>query len=745
MAEALLGPVFEKLLSLVENEFATMSRIKEKAEKPRNIVFRYRIGNKLKMISRRFDEIAESKNNFFLREHVGERSGGDRDRGVAEWRETSSTIDQPQIYGRDDDKEKIVEFLLNQTCASDFLSIYPIVGLGGVGKTTLAQMVYNDDGVSSTFKPKVWVCVSEDFSVKRILCSIIRSISDDKCDAWDLDKIERKVQELLQSIRYLLVLDDVWKMNQEMKSGLTQDKWNKLKSVLSCGSKGASVLVSTRDKDVAAIIELVAIGKEIVKKCGGLPLAARALGGLLCSKSEEKEWLEVKENTEIMKENLIHLWMANGFISSRRTLEIEDVGNMIWKELYQKSFFQDIKINHEGDISFKMHDLIHDLTQLVTRTEWHSLSELRDLNPGGKMSIEGLHNVGSLSEAREANLRGKKDLEKLRLSWTESKSCVTNLEQVIKELQPPSNLKSLEISNYGGLCFPSWIRNLSSLVDLKLKDCPNCVQIPSLGKLPFLRKLKISNVHHVQYMDDDECYDGVEMRAFTSLEELSLKCLPNLEGLLKVEGRETFLCLSNVTIIACPKLQWPCLPSVKSLRVKGCKNELLKSIASMSSLTTLYLEDGDKEVTFFPPEGMLRNLTCLQKLVIYSFPELKELSTELFNLIALDDLKFSVCDALESLPEQGWEGLCSLRHLKFYKCGGLRSLPDDHCWEGLRSLRHLEFYECGGLRSLADGIQHLTSLDKLKIWFCPTLKKRCKEGTGEDWDKIAHIPHKDIW
>ncbi|MCI07329.1 NBS-LRR resistance protein, partial [Trifolium medium] len=70
------------------------------------------------------------------------------------------------------------------------------------------------------------------------------------------------------------------------------------------------------------------------------------------------------------KEELIFLWMANGFISSRENLEVEDVGNMIWNELCQKSFFQDIDMDGDyGDISFKMHDLVHDLAQSLMGQE----------------------------------------------------------------------------------------------------------------------------------------------------------------------------------------------------------------------------------------------------------------------------------------------------------------------------------------------------------------------------------------
>jgi len=415
--------------------------------KPKNIMFRLRgltslkfrheIGNRLEEIKGRLDDIADRRNKYFLQEGTG---GTVREslNEVAEWRQTSAIITEPKVFGREDDKEKIIKFLLTQAKDSD-LSIYPVSGLGGLGKTTLLQSVYNDVNVSSNFNTKVWVCVSENFSVNRILCSIIQFITEKKYDGFDLNVTQKKVWELLQGKRYLLVLDDVWKKNEQLESGLTQDKWNKLKSVLLCGLKGSSILVSTRDEVVATITgtwethrlsglsddecwllfkqyafghyreestKLVKIGKEIVKKCNGLPLAAKALGGLMSSRNEEEEWLEINDSElwalpqeilpalrlsyfyltptlkqcfsfcaifpkdgEIMKEELIQLWMANGFIA-KRNLEVEDVGNMVWKELYQKSFFQDSKMDeYSGDISFKMHDLVHDLAQSVIGQE----------------------------------------------------------------------------------------------------------------------------------------------------------------------------------------------------------------------------------------------------------------------------------------------------------------------------------------------------------------------------------------
>lgn len=151
---------------------------------------------------------------------------------------------------------------------------------------------------------------------------------------------------------------------------------------------------------------LVAIGKEIVEKCGGVPLATKALGSLLRFKRDEKEWLYIKESKLwslqgensvmsalrlsylnlpvklrqcfafcalfpkdciISKQLLIELWMANGFISSKEMLGVEYVGNEVWNELYWRSFFQEIRTDEFGNVTgFKMHDLVHDLAQSVT-------------------------------------------------------------------------------------------------------------------------------------------------------------------------------------------------------------------------------------------------------------------------------------------------------------------------------------------------------------------------------------------
>ncbi|XP_044496189.1 putative disease resistance protein RGA1 [Mangifera indica] len=400
--------------------------------RPHNILFRHEIGIRIREITERLDEIAQERIKFHWTEFVS-----DRRNEVTERRQTASIITQSQVYGRDEDKERVIECLVKQVACCDDISIYPIVGLGGLGKTTLAQVIFNDERVKSHFEPRIWVCVSEEFNVRRIVKAIIESATGTTCEVLDLEPLQRRLQDLLNEKRYLLVLDDVWNEDQDM--------WDQLKFVLACGSTGASIIVTTRINRVATIMgtlphhnlsglleddcwslfkerafgpdkeerpNLLALGKEIVKKCGGVPLAVKSLGSLMRFKDKEDEWFSVRDSElwnlplgensilpalrlsyshlpskfrqcftycaffpkdfRIEKETLIHLWMANGFIPPLGKQKLEDIGNEICNELCWRSFLLDVKEDDLGNIiRFSMHDLVHDLAQSIMKEECH--------------------------------------------------------------------------------------------------------------------------------------------------------------------------------------------------------------------------------------------------------------------------------------------------------------------------------------------------------------------------------------
>jgi len=230
--------------------------------------------------------------------------------------ESSSLVAQEVIYGRDEDKEMILKWLTSETNNHNQLSILSIVGMGGMGKTTLAQHVYNNPMIEGKFAIKAWVCVSDEFDVFKLTRAILEAIHKSTDDSRNLEIVQGRLKEELNGMKFLLVLDDVW--NED------RDQWKLLQTPLKYGAKGSKILVTTRNNKVASTLEsnnihqlkqlqedyswqvfakhavqddnsklnyeLKEIGMKIVEKCQGLPLALETVGCLLQSKSSTAEW-----------------------------------------------------------------------------------------------------------------------------------------------------------------------------------------------------------------------------------------------------------------------------------------------------------------------------------------------------------------------------------------------------------------------------------------------------------------------
>ena len=208
------------------------------------------------------------------------------------------------------------------------ISVIHVVEIGGLGKTTLAKLVFNDASVVDHFELKCWVCVSDEFVLKQLLIKIIRSITGDDCKDLDEEQLQMRLENNLEGRKFLLVLDDVWNDDR--------GKWIELRNLLMEGANRSKILVSTRSPTIASMmgtmspynleclphkeclslfvkwafdkgkerqyVNLVEIGEEIMKKCKGVPLAVNSLGNLLYSKLDERIWKFIKDN-KIWKRN----------------------------------------------------------------------------------------------------------------------------------------------------------------------------------------------------------------------------------------------------------------------------------------------------------------------------------------------------------------------------------------------------------------------------------------------------------
>ncbi|XP_031253812.1 putative disease resistance RPP13-like protein 1 [Pistacia vera] len=283
-------------------------------EQPRNI--KLDMKSKIEEITGRLEDICEEKNELGLKEIAeGSLIGG--------WQRPPSTSvpTEAAVVGRDDDKAKILDLLLKDEPGDANFCVIGIWGMGGLGKTTLVQKLFNDQSVED-FPLKSWVCVSHDFDVLRISKTILESVTCKSCDLKDLNEVQVHLRGAISGRKFLVVLDDVWSTDYGL--------WQILKSALMGGVPGSRMIVTTRSREVALTIgngeiyslkllsdddcwrifenhvggsrvvsglrNLELIREKVVERCRGLPLAARTLGGLLRHKQRGDEWVKILDS-----------------------------------------------------------------------------------------------------------------------------------------------------------------------------------------------------------------------------------------------------------------------------------------------------------------------------------------------------------------------------------------------------------------------------------------------------------------
>ncbi|KAL6311746.1 hypothetical protein AAG906_022951 [Vitis piasezkii] len=223
---------------------------------------------------------------------------------------SSSLVGESSIvYGRDEIKEEMVNWLLSDNARGSNIEVMSIVGMGGSGKTTLSQYLYNHATVKEHFDLKAWVCVSTEFLLINLTKAILEEIGSTPTSSDNINLLQRQLEKSVGNKKLLLVLDDVW----DVKS-LDWESWDRLRTPLLAAAEGSKIVVTTRSEIVAKLMgavsthrlgelrpednssaypQLEPIGRKIVDKCQGLPLALKALGILLYSKAQQREWEDI--------------------------------------------------------------------------------------------------------------------------------------------------------------------------------------------------------------------------------------------------------------------------------------------------------------------------------------------------------------------------------------------------------------------------------------------------------------------
>ncbi|XP_077215801.1 putative disease resistance protein RGA3 [Tasmannia lanceolata] len=761
------------------------------------VKFRHEIGHKIKEIRERLDKIGQDRHHFHLKQ-----GDAGRQREIKRPSVTSSLINESNVFGRDNDKEKIVKLLLDESASSSsssskHISVIPIVGIGGLGKTTLVQFLYNDKRVGDHFPVRGWVSVSEEFDMCRITKAIMESVTKKRCDLNEFDPLQVSLKEELSGKRFLLVLDDVWHDNP--------NDWQRLQSPFSFVAKGSRIIVTTQSSTVARIMgtipdynlgcldeddswslfrgrafvvessdvspNLVAIGKEIVKKCNGLPLAIEALGGLLRSNTDENKWKNILESEmweiskmsndiipilkfsydhlpaylkqcfvycslfpkdyEFDKDTLIQLWIAEGFIQSEKRLE--DIGSDYFDDLTWRSFFKYSRGLYGS--CYKMHDLNHDLAQSVSGDEYFRIKNSIDSsNIAAKVHRASIWQCNEHSRIFES-FRGSERLRTFLLPpryETLTKqvahdfflklrclrvldlgdACVRDLPDSIGELK---YLRYLDLSSTPIGTLPESIGSLYNLQTLKLCYCNQLSELPkSIGNLINLRHLAFKGCKICTPLELGKLISLQTLTKFVARKESGcgireLKNLTELRGAIHISN------LENV------------------IDEKECKEANLKEKEHLDELTLQWSNNNPRDVAVdeevlegLQPHTNLKTLNILSYGGV-SFP--RWLMND--NMMNLSTVSLFGCFNCQQLPPLG-----QLPFLKKFKINGMDGL------------KHIEGEYIGGSNKVIKGFP---SLEKLELVDMPNLEEWCRAREGDmpclgtlkisNCPKLQRFPH----
>ncbi|XP_010245031.1 PREDICTED: probable disease resistance RPP8-like protein 4 [Nelumbo nucifera] len=446
-------------------------------------------------LKRRSEDIKRSRDTYGIECNVTEAAAGEVAVSFQQRREYFSKYIEPDIVGFVEDIKVLKERLLDERIK---YCVIPIVGMGGLGKTTLAKKVYND--VKPYFHCHAWVYISGKPRLPSYILEEIAKKIGLKKEEWE-ENVEKNLLSFLKERSYIIVLDDLWAI----------EVWEFLKEFFPDTMNGSRIIVTTRNHDVAKHVaqgssphelgflsyneswqlfskkvfpddgigrfppELEPLGRQILKRCGQLPLAIVVMGGLLSLKDKaEHVWLRVlqcmegeangecqmtlylsyidlpyylkpcflyfgllPEDLEIPVSRLINLWMAEGFIQYQGQLRLEDVARGYLDELIYRNLIQVAKRSFGGRVkACTIHDVLHEFCiSKAKEDDFFGIYRNLDSDANAKMRrlaiycsvcsyISLNHYTSKLRallcfqkdwESLEKDQRSKKELEKLEI------------------------------------------------------------------------------------------------------------------------------------------------------------------------------------------------------------------------------------------------------------------------------------------------------------------------------------------
>ncbi|KAJ1276569.1 hypothetical protein BS78_05G224200 [Paspalum vaginatum] len=664
-------------------------------------------------------------------------------------RETTSDLPEEPIIGRDGEKQKIIDLLLSADATNDEIVIVPIYGLGGMGKSTLAQ-VYNDDRFKK-YDHRVWVYVSQDFNLLQIGRSIISQLPTDggQQNSRTHQDIKSCIRSLLQGKKVLIVLDDLW---EDQRTEL-----DKLRMLLHVKDSKQYKLQPLKDDICWELIKrsskfylkskkekLEEIGLDIAKKCGGVALAAQALRFMLQSEDDESGWTKINtsdiwnepcEDNDVLPslklsyermppqlricfsycaifpkghnisgDDSVHQWIALGFVERSKGM------NCI-KILLEMSFLQVSKLpstSEEHVVRYTMHDLVHDLARLTMADD-----------------------LIVFDVALKRNAHAHKHC---RYSLLRKYDGTTKFSIIL-----PSKMRVLRFSDCGRLDIPSGAFSFAKcLRTLDFSETSGILLSDSIGQLKQLRCLIAPRMQNVSL---PECITELAKLQYLNISGSSkMYTLP--ESICKL-GCLEYLCLSGCSGISGLPESFGDLKCLVHLDMSGCSplSVLPCSLGKLTNWRHLALSNCCSLEKI--PESLC-GITQLQYLNLSSCGCLYRLPKAIGNLVNLQYLNMSWC-GVEKLPESMMK-LQNLLHLDVSYCVGADGWLQRGGFSGLTALQHLDITNAW-YRKSAVWLGNLTNLKYLSLSKCGfsfTLDIRCCQKLKFLPDSITNLGLKSL-
>ncbi|XP_027124523.1 putative disease resistance RPP13-like protein 3 [Coffea arabica] len=783
---------------------------------PLKIVNLYKIGKEIESLRMRLKEIAASREEYGIK-NLGEEMTTHEEE-LQRIRRSSPLIEDKDIVGFGEITKSLVAELLKEDINRRVVSI---VGMGGAGKTTLAKKVYNHADVRERFNCRAWVCVSSIYDHKKMLRSIIKELNtmDNKLlemlENMEEEDLERRLYQDLQDKCYLVVLDDVWK----------EEAWDCLaRRAFPDVGTSSRVLLTSRNRDVAQHADayrhpyelktlgpkdswqlflrkalgdnagcppdLEEVGREITRRCDGLPLAITVIGGLLLAKKKLKsEWEKIlnnfstylsrsqsgvsailelsyadlpanlkfcflylglfPEDSVISVRKLIHMWVAEGIMQKRDTKNLEETAAYDDVErLCSRNMVQVAEMTVDERIkSCRVHDLLRELAIRKAEDEnFFQIHDTRDDEISAKSRYLAVH-VLPLDE----NYFGSSTPPLRSLLCFNVHDCVKSINLSFKSFR---KLRILDLENVRmGYDLPKEIGEVRLLRYLNLR----CTLIgrlpPSVGCLRNLQTLDIRTT---------SLYSPVRVSNFIwKLESLrhlyafGMKC----DVPLKIEGLRNLQTLSGIRFDDIMHNNMITLTSLQKLGiVVDAGSEIDKLCMHLSEIGCL------KRLHLYCPRGSgqpqcLAGLSKLHRVTKLKLFNLRMLPPDFPPNLSRLSLKFTSLtdDPMPTLEKLGqlsflkmkdaYKGpqLVISRHgfhqLKFLELNFQHGLKEIEVEKGaLPQLRCLRFRMCFRLEKLPEELKHISTLDTLELVKMPKIFIR-----GLDADMVSRVPNLRIF